>query len=61
MKVLVTGESGQLGHDVCLTLERRGIAHKGLSSKDLDIRDSTAVQRVLEAVSYTHLTLPTKA
>ena len=48
MKVLVTGESGQLGHDVCLTLERRGIAHKGLSSKDLDIRDGTAVQRVLE-------------
>ena len=48
MKNLVTGESGQLGYDVCLELQRRGVAHKGLSSKELDIRDAAAVQRMLE-------------
>ena len=48
MKVFVTGASGQLGFDVCLALERRGIAHKGVSSKELDIRDSAAVKRELE-------------
>lgn len=48
MKILVTGESGQLGYDVCLELQRRGVAHKGLSSKELDIRDAAAVQRMLE-------------
>lgn len=48
MKVFVTGASGQLGYDVCLELERRGIAHKGVSSKELDIRDGAAVKRELE-------------
>lgn len=48
MKVFVTGASGQLGFDVCLELERRGIEHKGVSSKELDIRDGMAVQRMLE-------------
>lgn len=48
MKILVTGESGQLGHDVCRELRRRGIEHRGLSSKELDIRDGAAVQRMLE-------------
>ncbi|MDY4487197.1 MAG: dTDP-4-dehydrorhamnose reductase [Candidatus Limivicinus sp.] len=48
MKVFVTGASGQLGFDVCLELERRGIEHKGVSSKELDIRDDMAVQRMLE-------------
>lgn len=47
MKVFVTGASGQLGFDVCLELERRGIEHKGVSSKELDIRDDMAVQRML--------------
>ena len=44
----MTGASGQLGYDVCLELERRGIAHKGVSSKELDIRDGAAVKRELE-------------
>lgn len=48
MKVFVTGASGQLGYDVCLELERRGIAHKGVSSKELDIRDGAAVKCELE-------------
>lgn len=48
MKVFVTGASGQLGFDVCLELERRGIEHKGVSSKELDIRDGAAVQHMLE-------------
>ena len=63
MKILVTGESGQLGHDVCRELRRRGIEHRGLSSKELDIRDGAAVQRMLEeyrpdavihCAAYTH-------
>lgn len=48
MKVLVTGASGQLGFDVCRELRQRGIEHRGLSSKELDIRDGAAVQRMLE-------------
>ncbi len=43
MKVLVTGASGQLGHDVCAELARRGIEHKGTSSADLDVTDGAAV------------------
>ena len=48
MKVFVTGASGQLGYDVCHELDRRGIVHKGVSSKELDIRDGAAVKRELE-------------
>ena len=48
MKILVTGESGQLGYDVCRELRRRGTEHRGISSKELDIRDAAAVQRMLE-------------
>lgn len=48
MKVLVTGASGQLGFDVCRELRQRGIEHRALSSKELDIRDGAAVQRMLE-------------
>lgn len=48
MKVLVTGASGQLGFDVCRELRQLGIEHRGLSSKELDIRDGAAVQCMLE-------------
>ena len=47
MKVLVTGESGQLGHDVCAELARRGIEHKGTSSADLDVTDGAAVSEAV--------------
>lgn len=40
MKVLVTGASGQLGHDVCKVLAARNVAHKGVDITDFDITDS---------------------
>ena len=49
MKVFVTGASGQLGHDVCLELNRRGIENIGISSKDVDICDETAIKNALRA------------
>lgn len=47
MKVFVTGKSGQLGHDVCAELDRRGIINKGVSSAELDITDEKAVHAML--------------
>lgn len=44
MKVLVTGAGGQLGHDVCRELERRGIGCLGLSSGEMDVSDGRAVR-----------------
>lgn len=48
MKILVTGVSGQLGYDVERELERRGIEHLGTSSKELDITDWEAAERLIE-------------
>ncbi len=47
MKVLVTGASGQLGHDVCKELSARSINCWGICSRELDITDHAAVQRTL--------------
>lgn len=47
MKVFVTGGSGQLGHDVCRELARRGIPYRGTSSSELDITDAEAVRRAV--------------
>lgn len=47
MKILVTGISGQLGHDVCKELTKRNIEQLGISSKDLDITDKTAVEALI--------------
>lgn len=49
MKILVTGVSGQLGYDVERELERRGIEHLGTSSRELDITDREAVERLMAA------------
>lgn len=48
MRILVTGASGQLGHDVCKELDRRGVEELGVSSRDMDITDPAAVRRVME-------------
>ena len=47
MKVLITGVSGQLGHDAAKTLTARGVPFLGVSSKELDITDRDAVLRVV--------------
>ena len=49
MRILVTGVSGQLGYDVERELERRGIEHLGTSSRELDITDREAGERLMEA------------
>ena len=49
MKVFVTGESGQLGFDVCRVLRARGIDCRGVSSKELDITDRAAVEHMLRS------------
>lgn len=46
MKVLITGVSGQLGHDAAKTLTARGVPFLGVSSKELDVTDRDAVLRV---------------
>lgn len=48
MKVIVTGATGQLGYDVCRELDRRGIEHIGLGSRDCDITSREAVLTLLE-------------
>ena len=57
MKVLVTGTSGQLGHDIMLELKKRGIDCLGTDRKGgdnpdfktavLDITDKDAVDKLL--------------
>lgn len=47
MKLLVTGKTGQLGHDVCKELEARGYEVVGVGSADMDITDADAVRKVL--------------
>ena len=46
MKILVTGVTGQLGYDVCRELEKRGIEHLGVSSKDFDITDFSHAEKL---------------
>ena len=48
MKILVTGSTGQLGHDVCGILSQRGIEHIGVSSADFDITSKESTQAFLE-------------
>lgn len=49
MKLLVTGKTGQLGHDICKELEARGHEVIGMGSADMDITDADAVRKVLYA------------
>lgn len=47
MKILVTGASGQLGHDLVIELNKRGHKVTGFGSKDLNIIDCEAVMSKL--------------
>lgn len=49
MKVLVTGVTGQLGYDVASELSRRGIEHKGVGSRDMDLTDARQVEEVIHS------------
>ena len=64
MTVLVTGVKGQLGHDVVLELNRRGIPCLGVDQEDFDIADPAAVEAffaahrpeaVVHAAAYTNV------
>ncbi|MCR5577148.1 MAG: dTDP-4-dehydrorhamnose reductase [Oscillospiraceae bacterium] len=46
MRVLITGVSGQLGHDAAKVLTEKGIAFIGFSSRELDVTDRDAVLRM---------------
>ncbi|MBR4473203.1 MAG: dTDP-4-dehydrorhamnose reductase [Oscillospiraceae bacterium] len=47
MKVLITGVSGQLGHDAAKVLTARGVPFLGVSSKELDVTDRDVVMRII--------------
>ena len=49
MKVLVTGVTGQLGHDCVEELQRRGIECRGVSSKDFSLTDAANAREVVTA------------
>lgn len=50
MNILVTGASGQLGHDLVIELSRRGHHVIGVSSKELDLTDPAAIRTYLDHV-----------
>ena len=50
MTILVTGASGQLGHDLVIELTRRGHEVTGVSSKELNLTDCSAVNAYLSSM-----------
>lgn len=50
MKILVTGASGQLGHDLVIELSARGHEVTAVSSKELNITDPAAVRKYLTSM-----------
>lgn len=50
MKILVTGASGQLGHDLMFELTGRGHDTTGVGSKELNLTDAAAVRKYLNAL-----------
>lgn len=48
MRVLVTGVKGQLGHDVVLELEKRGMEAIGVDVDEMDVTDASEVDRVIK-------------
>ena len=53
MNIIVTGATGQLGHDVCKVLTERKIPHVGLGSKDCDITNRESVLALFDKVQPT--------
>lgn len=51
MKVLVTGVTGQLGHDCVQELQSRGIEALGVASRDFSLTDAEAVRAYLLSYS----------
>lgn len=49
MKVLVTGVTGQLGHDCVLELRLHGIEVRGVASRDFSLTDSEAARKYIMA------------
>ena len=49
MKILVTGVTGQLGHDCVLALRERGHAVRGVSSREFPLTDGAAVRACIES------------
>ena len=47
MKVLVTGVTGQLGHDCVNEFMSRGLEVQGVSSKDFSLTDGAAVEKYI--------------
>ena len=49
MKVLVTGATGQLGYDVLKVLLARGKEVKGVSSKEMNLMDTSQIKHVISS------------
>ena len=49
MKILVTGVTGQLGHDCVQELQSRGIEARGVASRDFSLTDGEAVRAYLQS------------
>ena len=52
-KILVTGVNGQLGRDVVLELESRGIPCKGVDVSDFDLTNAAQTQRYIKTFQPT--------
>lgn len=52
MKILVTGNKGQLGHDVILEAKKRGIDAVGVDVAEMDITDKGQVERMISRGNY---------
>ena len=51
MRIVVTGATGQLGHDVVAELKKRGHEVFGLGSADMDITGAASVRSVLRGIA----------
>ena len=51
MKVFVTGVRGQLGYDVVMELEKRGLEAVGVDIQEMDITDADSVNKVIGEAS----------